>query len=268
VQSVPDSGIAGGQALDVGKSRNWKSFADQNWDVFAFDWGKLYGCTYEDVENGSCPFWPTPTPESIGDFARTTHGFENVVTPVRLGEHQLLNDGLIGFWKEADDGELDKVFHSPQTIEGLNLPADIMYQPGRTTPCIKAYSSATPDNLTLRIQDAPLELTLLLDPRGVVHATSGVLPVQQLQIPSQYYSPALKRMGVTFRVGPILTDSEQLYAALPKEPGFAWSWVTKLSGATWQESPNIVEATPRAEFFRDPTLVDGWFKLTPTDEKG
>jgi hypothetical protein len=263
VQSVLDSGIAGGQALDVGKSRNWKSFADQNWDVFAFDWGKLYGCTYEDVNNGSCQFLQTLEP--VSDFARTTHGFENVVTPVRLGEHQLLNDGLIGFWKEADDGELDNVFHSPQTTEGLNLPPDIVYQPGSTTPCIKAYSSATPDNLSLRIQGDPLNLTLLLDPRGVVHATSGVLPVQQLEIPSHYYSPALKRMGVTFRVGPILTDSERLYAALPKEPGFAWSWVTKLNGATWQETGNIVEATPRAEFFRDPSLVDGWFKLTPTD---
>ena len=266
---MPDSGIADGQALEVQKSRNWKSFADQNWDVFAFDWGRLYGdkpsgCSYQDVMNGLCPFWP---PKAVSDFARTTHGFENVVTPVRLGEHQLLNDGLIGFWKETDDGKLDNVFHSPQTVEDLNLPADIVYQPGRTTPCIKAYSSATPDNLCLRIQDAPLNLTLLLDPRGVVHATSGVLPVQELQIPPQYYSSALNRMGVTFRVGPILTDSEQLFAALPKEPGFAWSWVTKLNGATWQESRNIVEATPRAEFFRDPTLVDGWFKLTPTDEK-
>jgi hypothetical protein len=100
----------------------------------------------------------------------------------------------------------------------------------------------------------------------VVHATCGVLPVQQLQIPALYYAAALKQMGVTFRVGPILTDSEQLHAALPKEPGFAWSWVTKLNGSTWQETSDIADATPRAEFFLNPLLVDGWFRLVPTED--
>ena len=35
------------------------------------------------------------------DYARMTHGFEKVVIPLRLGEYQLLNDGLVGFWKET-----------------------------------------------------------------------------------------------------------------------------------------------------------------------
>ncbi len=264
VVTEPDSSVSGGQALTVSKSQYWKSFADQNWDVYAYDWGKFYGCTYDQVNNGSCLFLQPVPP--VSQYARTTHGFEDVVVPVRIGEHQLLNDGLIGFWKETAAGELDNVFHAPQTIEGLNLPPDVVYKPGLTTPCIEVFSQDSPHNLSLRIQDDPLGMTLLMDPRGVVHATCGVLPVQQLQIPSRYYSSALKQIGVTFRVGPILTDSEQLHAALPKEPGFAWSWVTKLNGSTWQETSDIVDATPRAEFFLNPLLVDGWFRLVPTKD--
>jgi hypothetical protein len=264
ILSGPDSGLPGGQSFDISKSPYWKSFADQNWDVYAYDWGKFYGCTYNQVNNGSCLFLQPIPP--VNQYARTTHGFEDVVVPVRIGEHQLLNDGLVGFWKETADGDLDNVFHAPQTIDGLNLPPDVVYKPGLTTPCIEVFSKDSPDNLQLRVQDDPLELTILMDPRGVVHATCGVLPVQQLQIPALYYAAALKQMGVTFRVGPILTDSEQLHAALPKEPGFKWSWVTKLNGSIWQETSDIADATPRAEFFLNPLLVDGWFRLVPTED--
>ena len=152
------------------------------------------------------------------NYARTTHGFEKVVIPIRLGEHQLLNDGLVGFWKETAEGELDDVFHAPQTLDDLRIGEDVTYQEGRATPCIRAYTSGVTDNLSVTLQDDPLVLTMLMDPRGVVHATSGVLPAYKLEIPAAYYADALKRMGVTFRVSPLLTDSEQLYAACRKRP--------------------------------------------------
>jgi len=105
-----------------------------------------------------------------------------------------------------------------------------------------------------------------MDPRGVIHATSGILPVYKLEIPSAYYADALKRMGVTFRVSPILTDSEQLHAALPKEAGYVWSWITKPDGSTWKETVAIADATEHAHFFKPPKIVEGWLKLTPKNE--
>jgi hypothetical protein len=105
-----------------------------------------------------------------------------------------------------------------------------------------------------------------MDPRGEIHATYGILPVYKLEIPSTYYADALKRMGVTFRVGPLVTDSEQLHAALPKEPGYAWSWITKPNGSTWDETPKITDATEQAHFFKPPKIVEGWLKLTPSDK--
>ncbi|HEY5752884.1 MAG TPA: hypothetical protein VIT21_07040, partial [Chthoniobacterales bacterium] len=208
-EMIDDPTIAGGKAIRLKKSRHWRACADQDWEVFAYDWGQFYGCTHDQVKDGTCPFLNTPPP----NYARTTHGFEKVVIPIRLGEHQLLNDGLVGFWKETVEGELDNVFHAPQTLEDLNIVPDVTYQEGRTTPCIRAYTVGVTDNLSVTLQDDPLALTMLMDPRGIVHATSGLLPVYKLEIPAAYYADALKRMGVTFRVSPLLTDAEQLHAA-------------------------------------------------------
>jgi hypothetical protein len=216
LETFNDPTLPGGKAMRLKKSRNWKAFVNQDWAAFAYDWGKFYGCSYESVMDRSCPFSGTPPP----DYARLTHDFEKVVIPIRLGEHQLLNDGLVGFWKETN-GELDSVFRAPQTDKAA-------------------------DNLSLTLQDEPVALTMLMDPRGEIHATCGILPVYKLEIPSTYYADALKRMGVTFRVGPLVTDSEQLHAALPKEPGNAWSWITKPNGSTWDETPKITDATEQA----------------------
>jgi hypothetical protein len=257
--TIDDPSIAGGKAIRVTRSARWNAFVDQDWGTFAYDWGRFYDCSFQQIVGASCPFFNA----DHADYARTTHGFEKVAVPIRLGEHQLLNDGLVGFWKERADGDLSNVFHAPQTLDDLEIGADVTFQPGRETPCISAYAANATDNLSMTLQDDPLALTMLVDPRGVVHATCGILPVAQLQIPPAYYADALARMGVTFRVSPILTDAEQLHAALPKEAGYVWSWVTRPNGSTWQETGAIADATEHAHFFKPPKLVEGWLKLTP-----
>ena len=264
-ETVNDPTIAGGKAIVLKKSQRWKMFSAQDWEVFAEDWGRFYGCSFQNVKNGSCDFLD---PLPLADYERTTHGFEKVFIPVRLGEHQLLNDGLVGYWKETPDGDLDNVFHTPLTPDDLQILKDFDYdKPSPAHPCIRARRPGVADEFGLALADDPQTLTLLMDPRGVVHATCGVLPVSQLEIPSAYYPETLKHIGVTFRVSPWLTDSEQLHAAVPKEAGYEWSWVTKPSGSTWNETGNIVDATEHVHFFRPPQIVEGWLKLTPKPSK-
>ncbi|HEU4837076.1 MAG TPA: hypothetical protein VFS90_21770, partial [Pyrinomonadaceae bacterium] len=243
-ETVDDETIQGGKATRLQKSPYWQAFADHDWCVLGYDWGQWFNCSLEKIlgeNNQSCSFLD-PTPSG---YARTTHGFEKVVIPLRLGEFQLLNDGLVGFWKETADGELENVFHAPQTLDDVEIDDDVLYKPGLTTPCIRPRTAGS-DDLSLTLADDPLSLTILTDPRGVVHATSGILPVYKLEIPSVYYAHALKSMGVTFRVSPLLTDAEQLHAAVPKEAGYVWSWITKTDGSTWEETPTIVDATEHA----------------------
>jgi hypothetical protein len=246
LETIDDPTIPGCKALRLRKSRHWKAFADQGWAAFGYDINQF----------------ESKTP----DYARTTHGFEKVAIPVRLGEHQLLNDGLVGFWKETAEGELDNVFNAPQTLDSSKIEEEVTYQDGRTTPCIRALGAGAWNNLSLTLQDDPLALTILMDPRGVLHATSGLMPVYQLEIPSAYYADALSRMAVTFRISPVLTDAEQFHAALPKEAGNVWSWLTRPNGSTWDETNTIVDATEHAHFFKVPEIVEGWLKLTPKNK--
>jgi hypothetical protein len=265
-ERVDDSTIAGGQAIVLKKSNRWKTFSAQGWDVFADDWGRFYDqCSFKSVMDQSCLFLEA---HPLADYERTTHGFEKVVVPVRLGEHQLLNDGLVGYWKETPEGDLDNVFHSPQTPDNLQIIEDVDYDKvGPAHPCIRARRPGVADEFGMALADDPQTLTLLMDPRGVVHATCGVLPVSQLEIPSAYYAETLKHIGITFCVSPLLTDSEQLHAAVPKEAGYEWSWVTRPSGSTWNETGDIVDATEHVHFFRPPKIVEGWLKLSPKANK-
>lgn len=261
-ETVDDPTIQGHKATLLKKSRNLQAFADHDWDALAYDWGHYYGCSWADiVKTQSCSFLG----KKPDNYARTTHGFEKVVIPLRLGEYQLLNDGMVGFWKETAAGDLDNVFHAPQTLNDVEINGDVIYKPGRTTPCIRPRT-ADADDLSLTLKDDPLALTILMDPRAVIHATSGILPVYKLEIPSVYYAHALRTMGVTFRVSPILTDAEQLHAAVPKEAGYVWSWITRCDGSTWEETATITDATEHAHFFKPPKIVEGWLKLTPGDK--
>src|SRR5262249_18611842 len=51
----------------------------------------------------------------------------------------------------------------------------------------------------------PQELLLLLDVKGGVYLTSGVLPRKKLSMPREFLEPALEKLAPTFRVGPVLS---------------------------------------------------------------
>ncbi|MEK7726984.1 MAG: hypothetical protein AAB354_01160, partial [candidate division KSB1 bacterium] len=67
-----------------------------------------------------------------------------------------------------------------------------------------AYYADAPD-LFQSVADAPRRVTMLLDPRGVVHAICGILPTKAIGIPSAQYAEALRRLEVTFMTAPIVT---------------------------------------------------------------
>lgn len=129
-----------------------------------------------------------------------TNGYEQVNFPVRLGENGQLNDGLLAFWEEKSDGTYD-----------LD-PAKWVNNTGTNTIDVSLRSGAQ-------------TLTMLLDPHGIVHASSGILPVKTIRIPADQYSKALKKIAVTFKIRPILTPTASLQLSLPQEKGFTWSWL-------------------------------------------
>jgi hypothetical protein len=117
-------------------------------------------------------------------------------------------------------------------------------------------------------------LTMIMDPRGSVHAQCGILPAKEITLPPQWVDAALAKIAVTFRSGPVLAGTQQivpkgqsqpvtgLSLSSPAERRGTWSWVERDGAGAWPEMPLApIDGTAR---FPDvpPTLREGLLKLT------
>jgi hypothetical protein len=141
---------------------------------------------------------------------RNANGFHGVRVPVRIGEYKQLNDGLVGYWKETADGYEDGIFYASQATDGADDK-------------IKTHAS-DPANINQSFDSGPVTLTMLVDPRGKVHATTGMHPAKAIEIPPDQYAQALKNIEITFLSAPVLADPSTMELPLPMEGGYTWSW--------------------------------------------
>ncbi|WP_424095075.1 hypothetical protein [Moorena producens] len=194
--------------------------------------------------------------------SRDTDGFDQVKFPIRLGEYHQFNDGLVGYWQEEEEDGLSKVFYAPQSdSNGINDPQ------------IKFHPSDNPWHLDVSLEDKPKLLTMLIDPRGKVHATCGILPTKAIDIPPDQYQEALEKIEITFLSTPILTDlrdlsdptlDKKINLPLPGEPGYEWSWLEK-EKEEWLTVTHdtIGQVTSNAVFSGQQAIREGWLKLSP-----
>lgn len=156
-----------------------------------------------------------------------TRGAGRVEVPVRSGELKQLNDGLCGYWVEAAALFRGDAFYTPH---GLGASA-----PGSRIVSLGEDPAAFP--LRLTVAGAEATVTMLVDPRGVVHATCGVLPSKSIAIPPDLWAAQAAALRATFQTMPVLTDPDEVALPLPAEPGYAWSWLER-SGDDWVEIPH------------------------------
>jgi hypothetical protein len=189
---------------------------------------------------------------------RETNNFTQVLFPIRIGEYHQLNDGLLGYWQETASLELGDAFYAAQSGPSAHER-------------IVTYDQE-PINIYQAIDAPPNYLTMLVDPRAVVHATSGILPTKSIGIPAEHYRDALQSIEVTFFSAPILSDADQLDLPLPSEAGYLWSWLQR-GQEGWQETSTlstirraafVVELTDGAAIWSE-LLALGW--LQPIDEE-
>jgi hypothetical protein len=103
-----------------------------------------------------------------------------------------------------------------------------------------------------------------MDPRGSVHARSGILPAKALQLPRHLIERSLERMNVTFRVGPVLHEPNGLRMPLPAEIRGGWSWIQKTGVALSAiEETQVTGASHQARLTGTPVHIrEGWLKLS------
>jgi len=264
------------------------------------------------------------TPLASGDLPRETCNFTRVQFPIRLGEYQRLNDGLVGFWQETtgangDPGALQHGFYvndsepavvsdpNADKLNGLDAEpvkkalqaaggrihklaflagwkdGDGIWNLLQTSGAIKPLSfhslqpakdTTRPDliyyadapDLMQSIESPPITLTMLIDPRGVVHATSGIQPVKSIQIPAEMFAKAMRSIEINLASTMVLAHPGRTELPLPEEPGFFWSWL-ELGKGEWDESPNAAPP-PTTEDFGPLEIQEGWLKLRRTTRGG
>ncbi|WP_020572684.1 hypothetical protein [Parafrankia discariae] len=167
---------------------------------------------------------------------RESNAFERVRFPVRVGEHGRLGDGVLGYWLEDASGTLGPRFHDVAGLaqEEAEIPVAVTAA-GRT-----------------------VRLTLLVDPHGPIHVTSGVLPVETVQVAAEHFAAALDRLEVGFLAAPVLTDADRVTVPVPAEPGVTWLW-REPTRSGWTRTPVAAGDTTSSPAI--PTLREGWLTL-------
>uniref|UniRef100_UPI0026086260 hypothetical protein n=1 Tax=Acaryochloris sp. IP29b_bin.148 TaxID=2969218 RepID=UPI0026086260 len=105
---------------------------------------------------------------------RDTDDLTEVKVPIRIGEYQQLNDGVIGYWKEqpgaGGDYEYEgNIFYAQQSDLNESDRIETQFIDPATNPGVEEG----PINIIQSISSPPQRLTMLVDPRGSVHATAG-----------------------------------------------------------------------------------------------
>mgnify|MGYP001797228728 CR=1 FL=1 len=160
----------------------------------------------------------------------------------------------MGFWLEEKD-TLGEVFYAPQSDLGQEYKNHI-----------RLHSPANSWHFDLCLGDSPTVMTMLLDPRGKVHATCGIVPTKAIDIPPEQYKDALRNISITFLTAPVLTrkptvGSQAPDIALPDEAGYAWSWLERRQDE-WVEQSSMGSTSVNATFTGQQVLREGWLKLS------
>lgn len=180
----------------------------------------------------------------------TSAGLADMVFPLRLGDLSNIDDGLVAFLPEGPVATpYSTVFSSAAPEAGGNnveLPL--------------------PDTMHLKLNGGLTPVTLIVDPRSPVHATTGILPVGVVQIPPDQYAAALADLSLTFTTRPVLARSGGLSLPLPAENGFSWSWIDP--GKEPAALPTDTASDVAVWGYSPQQLIEGWLGLVPNPKPG
>ncbi|MFE0042483.1 hypothetical protein [Streptomyces albireticuli] len=184
--------------------------------------------------------WRTPAEWDAGKPVPEEMDHLTYRWPVRLGNAGQRGDGLIGYFSE-DDYTAFHAVAGPGTDHPTGYVTEIS---AGNWPALKADSHDR------------THLTLLLDPRAAVHATTDVLPVTDLRLPSRFTRTAMAAMKVALRLSPVLTTARKvpvkneqgattfvnsLALPHPTSPQGTWDW----SELVVPDAPTGPEPAPR-----------------------
>ena len=197
---------------------------------------------------------------------------------VRLGELTRTDDGLLAFFVGNDYSRVRLVAPEAAGLARLSGPrrgrlatvrtsaaTSTLTGPPSILPIENPYT-AGPTDVQIRAGQT-LRLTLLLNPGGSVHVTSGIAPRKALALARDWFHQALEGLSPSFRVGPVLVDPTGV--RMPRVTGLGehQTFTRRDTPLTWRDDP-ILAASQTALLPDDPAgLQEGWIRVVPADEQ-
>lgn len=172
----------------------------------------------------------------IGNQFRSNRGYMSVEFPIKLGEFNNLDDGLVGYWQMSNGGQLDTDGFFPQSdmddvagyIDAANFNPD-------EHDYIDQIRAESVQNLSHSLADNPINLLMLMAPDAAVHATTGIVPKKSLFLTVRSYEGVLERIGGRYFVAPLLTPMQE--TVIPLTTGSIWQWETPTGNKTAANKP-------------------------------
>lgn len=186
---------------------------------------------------------------------------------VRLGELTRTDDGLVAYAIGDDYLTLCPVAPEVRTQARASGPlAGQLAAYGRGSqnlpeivPITHPYLNG-PASVTIRPGQV-VRLTLLLNPGGKVHVTSGVVPRKAVTLAHGWFHDSLTALSPSFRFGPVLVDPTTV--RMPKVTGLdpAQEFTRRDTPITWRNDP--ITAATQTAFLPDlpTTLQEGWIRV-------
>ncbi len=196
--------------------------------------------------------------------ARECASFTDIKFPVRLGSPMAMNeynDGLIGYYKEQENGQ----------EQGYNFNEFYCYQADNDTDRIKNPAQSPVELTTDKAQD-PTTVMVLMDPQAKLFITSGILPKKSIEIPNSHYEELSRTMGGDFLTSPVLChrdicleDGEDA-VDIPTATvaGYDWLWVQK-DKDDWHEK-KVICGKVDLDLSQSLVISEGWLRLVKRQE--
>lgn len=170
---------------------------------------------------------------------------------VRLGDRHDMDDGLVGYLPEYNDAD-------PYRLGDFYAPAATGADSGVTPP--------SDQQLIVTVNTEPIKLTLLLDPRAAVHAATGFLPVEALELPADRFAEAAGKLQMSFRAHPFIQPYNRPAIPLPEQKGYRWAWVSHRTSGELPLSPSDIQLG-NGWGYAPQTLEEGWLMLAPEENR-
>lgn len=185
--------------------------------------------------------------EKIGTY--DSHGFTTITFPMSLGDATETRDGVIGFFVHDTASQISAPLYAAAgapMLPGLPIAGTIEYK--HSHPVLDC--------------ETPVRLTVLMDPRAMVHVSTGVLPKRVIELPSQVRSAAKSAQEAFFQVAPLLSPGGDVTMPTPSDDFGKWSWAYRPQVTMWKETDTMTAATDRGGFSPRPQEIsEGWLKL-------